>query len=68
MSENYIFSKTDIMVMPTSDELHEKSIEGFGISYIEAANFGIPSIASNVGGTTEAVLHKNTGLIINEIS
>ena len=66
--KNYIFSKTDIMVMPTSDEIHEKSIEGFGISYIEAAKFGIPSIASNVGGTPEAVLHKNTGLIINEIS
>ena len=38
------------MVMPTIDETHNNSIEGFGISYIEAALFGIPSIASNVGG------------------
>ena len=52
------------MIMPTLDESHNRSIEGFGITYIEAAFFGIPSIASNVGGTPEAVLHDNTGLIV----
>ena len=44
------------MVMPTTDESNERSVEGFGISYLEAAFYGIPSIASNVGGTPEAVL------------
>ena len=29
--------------------------------------FGIPSIASNVGGTQEAVLHNETGIIINNL-
>ena len=66
--KKFIFSKTDIMVMPTLDETHAHSIEGFGIAYIEAAQYGIPSIASNVGGTTEAVLHNKTGLIINKIN
>ena len=65
--KNYIFSNTDLMIMPTLDESSAKSIEGFGIAYIEAANFKIPSIASDVGGTPEAVIHNKTGLIIKGI-
>ena len=53
--------------MPTLDEREKRSIEGFGIAYLEAAFFGIPSIASDVGGTKEAVLHNKTGIIINNI-
>ena len=55
------------MIMPTIDESKNRSIEGFGISYIEAALFGIPSIASNVGGTSEAVFHNKTGIVLNHI-
>ena len=55
------------MVMPTLDEREKRSIEGFGIAYLEAAFFGIPSIASDVGGAKEAVLHNKTGIIINNI-
>ena len=59
-----LFDHTTLMVMPTLDERYNRSIEGFGISYLEAAFFGIPSVASNLGGTPEAVLHENTGIII----
>ena len=65
--KKYIFSKTDLMIMPTTDESKNRSIEGFGISYIEAALFGIPSIASNVGGVPEAILHNKTGIVLNHI-
>jgi len=65
--KKFLFEKTDLMVMPTLDESENNSIEGFGIAYLEAAFFGIPSIASNIGGTSEAVLHKSTGIIINHI-
>ena len=65
--KKYILNKTDLMIMPTLDETKKLSIEGFGISYIEAALFGIPSIASNVGGAQEAVLHNETGIIINNL-
>ena len=65
--KKYLFEKTDLMVMPTTDESKKNSIEGFGIVYLEAAFFSIPSIASNVGGTSEAVLNNSTGLIINHI-
>ncbi len=65
--KKFILNKTDLMIMPTIDESKKLSIEGFGITYVEAALFGIPSIASNIGGTKEAVLHNNTGIIIDNL-
>lgn len=65
--KKYLLSKADLMVMPTLDETDHSSIEGFGISYLEAAFFSIPSIASNIGGTPEAVLNNLTGKVINNI-
>jgi phosphatidylinositol alpha-1,6-mannosyltransferase len=38
--------------------------EGFGIVYLEAAAQGIPAIATHTGGAGEAVVHKETGLVI----
>lgn len=49
--------------MPTIEEKKSLSIEGFGISYIEAAMYGIPSITSGIGGTKESVVNKKTGII-----
>ena len=66
--KKYLFKNTDLMVMPTLDESKKNSIEGFGIAYLEAAYYGIPSIASNVGGTPEAVVHNETGIIISNMS
>ncbi len=66
--KKFIFNKTDLMIMPTIDETNKFSIEGFGIAYIEAASFGIPSIASNIGGTKEAVLHNITGIVLDDIN
>jgi len=40
-------------------------IEGYGIVFIEAAAAGLPSIAGNVGGQKEAVLHGKTGLVVD---
>ncbi len=65
--KKYLFNKSNLMIMPTLDESKNNSIEGFGITYIEAAFFAIPSIASNVGGSPEAVLNNKTGIIINEM-
>ena len=59
-----LFSRADVFVMPTRVE--GKSIEGFGISYIDAAWFGVPSIASRAGGATDAVIDGVTGLVIDK--
>ncbi len=64
--KKYLYENSDLMVMPTLERSKERSIEGFGIAYIEAAFFGLPSIASKFGGTPEAVLHNKTGIIIND--
>ena len=66
--KKYLFKITNLMVMPTLDESFKSSIEGFGIVYLEAAYYGVPSIASDVGGTPEAVINNQTGIIISDIS
>jgi phosphatidyl-myo-inositol dimannoside synthase len=39
------------------------SVEGFGISYVEAAWYGVPSLAGNDAGAGDAVLDGKTGLL-----
>ena len=65
--KKFLFEKSSLMIMPTLDESHKRSIEGFGIAYIEAAFFAVPSVASNIGGTPEAVINNSTGKIIDNI-
>ena len=43
--------------------IYKKSIEGFGIAFIEAAQHGIPSIGGKDGGESDAIKHGKTGLI-----
>ena len=43
--------------------IHKTSVEGFGISFIEAAQYGIPSIGGKDGGASDAIIHNKTGLI-----
>jgi glycosyltransferase involved in cell wall biosynthesis len=39
-------------------------MECFGIVFCEAAAFGVPSIATNVGGVSSAVAHGTSGLLV----
>ena len=43
--------------------MHKKSVEGFGIAFVEAAQYGIPSIGGKHGGASDAIIHQRTGLI-----
>lgn len=56
------YKESDVFIMPT--EHIGKDIEGFGTVYIEAAAFGLPTIASDLPGVTEAVLDRQTGLLV----
>jgi glycosyltransferase involved in cell wall biosynthesis len=40
--------------------------EGLGVVLIEAAQYGLPIIASNVGGIPDVVIDRKTGLLIPE--
>ena len=44
------------------------SIEGFGISYVEAAAYKIPSIAGLDGGVTDAVIDSKTGWCVDPLN
>ena len=59
--KNALIAKSNIFVMPSF--IHKKSVEGFGIAYVEAAQYGIPSIGGKDGGAADAIEHEKTGLI-----
>ena len=59
--KNALVAKSNIFIMPSI--IHKKSVEGFGIAFIEAAQHGIPSIGGKDGGASDAIIHEKTGLI-----
>jgi len=59
--KNALIAKSNIFVMPSI--IHKKSVEGFGIVYLEAAQYGIPSLGGKDGGASDAIDHDKTGLI-----
>ena len=59
--KNALIAKSNIFIMPSI--IHKTSVEGFGISFIEAAQYGIPSIGGKDGGASDAIVHNKTGLI-----
>lgn len=58
------YRAADCFIMPVVDLPEDR--EGFGTVYLEAAAFGLPSIASNLPGIDEAVLDGRTGLLVRE--
>ena len=59
--KNALIAKSNIFVMPSI--IHGKSVEGFGIAYVEAAQYGIASLGGKDGGASDAINHETTGLI-----
>jgi phosphatidylinositol alpha-1,6-mannosyltransferase len=58
------YRAADLFVMP-SRELPDGDVEGFGIVYLEAGTFSKPVIAGRSGGVPEAVLHNETGILVD---
>ncbi len=59
--KNALIAKSNIFVMPSV--IYKSSVEGFGIAYVEAAQYGIPSLGGKDGGASDAIDHNRTGLI-----
>ena len=59
--KNSLVAKSNIFVMPSI--IYKKSVEGFGIAFVEAAQYGIPSIGGKDGGAVDAIEHQKDGLI-----
>ena len=58
-----LLEQSDVFVMPSV--VYKKSVEGFGISYIEAASYGKPSIGGIYGGEGDAIQSGKTGYLCN---
>jgi len=61
-----LYTSCDIYVM-ASREIPGRLdlVEGFGISFLEAGASGLPVVAGNSGGVSDAVQHGKTGLLVN---
>ncbi len=57
-----VYDRADIFAMTSVNLDH--SIEGFGLVYLEAAAHGLPVVAHDVGGVSEAVMDNVTGLLV----
>ena len=58
-----LLNQSDVFVMPSV--IYKKSVEGFGITYIEAASYGKPSIGGIYGGEQDAIKSGKTGYLCN---
>ena len=56
-----LISEANLFLMPS--RIEKKSVEGFGISFVEAASYGVGSIGGKDGGASDAISHNRTGLI-----
>jgi phosphatidylinositol alpha-1,6-mannosyltransferase len=59
--KNSLVAKSNVFVMPSI--IYKKSVEGFGIAYVEAAQYEVPSLGGKDGGASDAIEHQKTGLI-----
>ena len=59
--KNALVQKADLFLMPT--RIDKKSIEGFGISFVESGSYGTGSIGGKDGGSSDAIVHDKTGLL-----
>lgn len=57
----FYYGAADIHVMPSTCD---GDVEGFGISFIEAAACGTPSIGSRSGGIPDAIMDGKTGFLV----
>tara|TARA_B100001123_G_scaffold188971_1_gene215809 strand:+ start:554 stop:1648 length:1095 start_codon:yes stop_codon:yes gene_type:complete len=58
-----LIQNSNLFLMPSI--VFKKSVEGFGISFMEAASYGVGSIGGKDGGANDAIQNEKTGLICN---
>ena len=61
-----LYGVADVFVMACRDRWLGLEQEGFGIVFLEAAACGVPQVAGRSGGADEAVVHGETGLVVDD--
>jgi phosphatidylinositol alpha-1,6-mannosyltransferase len=59
-----LFGAADVFAMLCRDRWGGLEAEGFGIVFLEAAACGVPAVAGRSGGSHEAVVHGETGYVV----
>ena len=57
-----IYRSADLFAMTSAP--HWRSVEGFGLVYLEAASHGLPVLGHRIGGVPDAVIDGETGLLV----
>ncbi len=60
-----LYAAADIFALPVADRWFGLETEGLGIVLLEAAACGTPCVSGRSGGTVEAVINGETGLLID---
>jgi len=63
-----LYGCADLFVMLCRNRWFGLEQEGFGIVFLEAAAAGLASVAGRSGGSPEAVVHGETGLVVDKPS
>ncbi|MFX0075248.1 MAG: glycosyltransferase family 4 protein [Candidatus Hermodarchaeota archaeon] len=63
-TRNKFYKMADIFLMPSITK--KTDIEGFGIVFLEANYFKVPTIGSKTGGIVEAIVDGKTGFLVNQ--
>lgn len=61
-----LYGCADVSIMLCRNRWAGLEQEGFGIVFLEAAACGIPQIAGSSGGAAEAVVHEETGFVLED--
>lgn len=61
------YAASNLFVMPSFAAHQGENVEGFGIAYLEANACGKPVIGGRTGGVEDAIIHGETGLLVDPL-
>jgi len=61
------YNLADVYLMPSREIADTGSVEGFGITFLEANACGIPVIGGRSGGIPDAIVDGQTGLLVDPL-
>lgn len=61
-----IYQKSHLNFLLSLDHSHKGNVEGFGLTVLEAAKYGVPTVGLTTGGLVESIHHKKTGWLFKD--